>query len=198
MEVSFVSLLNCNQFGWWVEEEEEDPTPTHPTPKWSSTVGKMSNEEEEEDDPHPLPTPPPQWAVKSSAFLLSFLTVSCEEFYILAWSLFTLGRCGETLYCSASILRPQGVISVILSFFTSILIFILIDYYPVSSETDPLTPSQTPWGKKNCYHSSAARFCLGILLACMQTCHKLKNPQPPSRQINRQLIWVIRPPPMPP
>ena len=36
------------------------------------------------------------------------LTVSCEEFYILAWSLFTLGRCGETLYCSAGILRPQG------------------------------------------------------------------------------------------
>ena len=93
MEVSFVSLLNCNQFGWWVEEEEQDPPPpTHPTPKWSSRVGKMSNEEEEEDDPHPLPTPPSQWAVKSSAFLLSFLTVSCEEFYILAWSLFTLGR----------------------------------------------------------------------------------------------------------
>ena len=36
------------------------------------------------------------------------LTVSCEEFYILACSLFTLGRCGETLYCSAGILRPQG------------------------------------------------------------------------------------------
>ena len=58
--------------------------------------------------PHPLPTPPPQWAVKSSAFLLSFLTVSCEEFYILACSLFTLDRCGKTLYCSVSILRPQG------------------------------------------------------------------------------------------
>ena len=46
--------------------------------------------------------------MKSSAFLLSFLTVSCEEFYILACSLFTLGRCGKTLYCSAGILRPQG------------------------------------------------------------------------------------------
>ena len=34
------------------------PDPTHPTPKWSSRVGEMSNEEEEEDDPHPLPTPP--------------------------------------------------------------------------------------------------------------------------------------------
>ena len=29
-------------------------------------------------------------------------------FYILACSLFTLGRCGKTLYCSAGILRPQG------------------------------------------------------------------------------------------
>ena len=58
--------------------------------------------------PPPPTHPPSQWAVKSSAFLLSFLTVSCEEFYILAWSLFTLGRCGETLYCSAGILRPQG------------------------------------------------------------------------------------------
>ena len=34
------------------------PTPYPPTPKWSSRVGEMSNEEEEEDDPHPLPTPP--------------------------------------------------------------------------------------------------------------------------------------------
>ena len=52
--------------------------------------------------------PSSQWTVKSSAFLLSFLTVSCEEFYILACSLFTLGRCGKTSYCSAGILRPQG------------------------------------------------------------------------------------------
>ena len=37
------------------------PTPTHPTPKWSSRVGKISNEEEEEDDPHPLPTHP-KWS----------------------------------------------------------------------------------------------------------------------------------------
>ena len=34
------------------------PTPYPPTPKWSSRVGEMSNEEEEEDDPHPLPTHP--------------------------------------------------------------------------------------------------------------------------------------------
>ena len=62
MEVSFVSLLNCKKFGWWVEEEEDDPPPpTHPTPKWSSRVGKMSNEEEEEDDPHPYP-PTPKWS----------------------------------------------------------------------------------------------------------------------------------------
>ena len=40
------------------EEEEDDPHPYPPTPKWSSRVGEMSNEEEEEDDPHPLPTPP--------------------------------------------------------------------------------------------------------------------------------------------
>ena len=54
----FVSLLNCKKFGWWVEEEDDPPPPTQPTPKWSSRVGKMSNEEEEEDDPHPLPTHP--------------------------------------------------------------------------------------------------------------------------------------------
>ena len=44
------------------EEEEEDyPTPYLPTPKWSSRVGEMSNEEEEEDDPHPYP-PHPKWS----------------------------------------------------------------------------------------------------------------------------------------
>ena len=86
MEVSFVSLLNCKKFGWWVEEEEDDPhplptpplnghpelvrwamrrrrkmtpTPYPPTPRWSSRVGEMSNEEEEEDDPHP---PTPKWS----------------------------------------------------------------------------------------------------------------------------------------
>ena len=32
-----------------------------PTLKWSSRVGKMSNEEEEEDDPHPYP-PHPKWS----------------------------------------------------------------------------------------------------------------------------------------
>ena len=53
MEISFISLLNCNQFGWWVEEEDPHPYPPHP--KWSSRVGEMSNEEE---DPQPLPTPP--------------------------------------------------------------------------------------------------------------------------------------------
>ena len=32
MEVSFVSLLSCNQFGWWDEQEEQDtPPPTLPT-----------------------------------------------------------------------------------------------------------------------------------------------------------------------
>ena len=34
------------------------PTPYTPTPKWSSRVGKMSNEEEEEDDPTPTHPPP--------------------------------------------------------------------------------------------------------------------------------------------
>ena len=106
--VSFHCWTAINLVGE-LRRRRKTPPHTHPpTPKWSSRVGKMSNEEEEEDDPHPLPTPPSQWAVRSSAFLLSFLTVSCEEFYILAWSLFTLGRCGETLFCSASILRPQG------------------------------------------------------------------------------------------
>ena len=47
-------------------------------------------------------------------------------------------------------------------FFISILISILIDHYPVSPLDRLLTPSQTTWGKKNCYHSSAARFCLGF------------------------------------
>ena len=40
------------------EEEEDDPHPLPTHPKWSSRVGEMSNEEEEEDDPHPLPIPP--------------------------------------------------------------------------------------------------------------------------------------------
>ena len=43
------------------EEEEDDPHPYPPTPKWSSRVGEMSNEEEEEDDPHPYP-PTPKWS----------------------------------------------------------------------------------------------------------------------------------------
>ena len=99
MEVSFVSLLNCNKFGWWVEEEEEDPTPTHPPLNGHPELVRWAMRRRRKM----TPTPPSQWAVKSSAFLLSFLIVSCEEFYILAWSLFTLGRCGETLYCSAGV-----------------------------------------------------------------------------------------------
>ena len=51
------------------------------------------------------------------------------------------------------------------------LISILMDHDPVSpfghTLLDLLTPSQTTWGKKNCYHSSAARFCLGFWLTCM-------------------------------
>ena len=61
--------------------------------------------------------------------------------------------------------------SLILSFFISMFISILIDHYSVfplgQIHVDPLTPSHTTWGKENCYCSSAARFCLGFLIACM-------------------------------
>ena len=47
------------------------PHPYPPTPKWSSRVGEMSNEEEEEDDPHPLPTPPQMvLTVKNSRWVI--------------------------------------------------------------------------------------------------------------------------------
>ena len=95
MEVSFVSLLNCNQFGWSVEEEDPIPYPPHPHSElWRVLYSCF---------------PSSQWAVKSSAFLLSFLMVSCEEFYILACSLFTLGKCGKILYYSASVVFSSAV-----------------------------------------------------------------------------------------
>ena len=47
------------------------PTTYPPTPKCSSRVGEMSNEEEEEDDPHPLPTPPQMvLTVKNSRWVI--------------------------------------------------------------------------------------------------------------------------------
>ena len=53
------------------EEEEDDPHPLPTHPKWSSRVGEMSNEEEEEDDPHPLPTPPQMvLTVKNSRWVI--------------------------------------------------------------------------------------------------------------------------------
>ena len=111
MKVSFVSLLNCNQFGWWVEEEDkEPPPPSHPTLTVSCEefcILAFLPRSELWRVQHSC-FPSSQWAMKSSAFLLSFLTVSCEEFYILACSLFTLAMCGKPLYCSAAILRSQG------------------------------------------------------------------------------------------
>ena len=56
MEVSFISLLSCNQFAWWVEEEDPPLLPT-PSPnghpelvRWGGGGGGR---------PPSLPTPPP-------------------------------------------------------------------------------------------------------------------------------------------
>ena len=69
------------------------PTPYPPTPKWSSRVGEMSNEEEEEDDPHPLPTPNGP---------------HCEEFQMSDNMHISCSPAVHTLYCSAGILRLRG------------------------------------------------------------------------------------------
>ena len=97
------------------------PTPYPPTPKWSSRVGEMSNEEEEEDDPHPLPThpqmviqswwdeqwggggrwpPPPTHPTPNGPH--------CEEFHISDNMCISCSLAVHTLYCSAGILRPRG------------------------------------------------------------------------------------------
>ena len=59
--VSFHCWTAKNLVGELRRRRMTPPPPTHPTPKWSSRVGKMSNEEEEEDDPHPYP-PTPKWS----------------------------------------------------------------------------------------------------------------------------------------
>ena len=57
MEVSFVSLLSCNQLGWW-EEQWRGGHSTPPHPPWVIRSWEWSEMSSEEEDTPPPPCPP--------------------------------------------------------------------------------------------------------------------------------------------